>query len=163
MENDLQFYCLNVRGAGNKTKRQSIFSWLKSKGNAIIFLQECHSNLTSEEIWCNEWGNKIFFSHGQTNSKGVAILFSHKITFDIVNVKQDTDGRFLLIECNIFGENYTLVNIYAPTGDKSKEQLAFGKYLLEILESYLGNNLILAGDLNTDLDVFLGKSNVLMH
>ena len=61
-----------------------------------------------------------FFSHGQTNSKGVTILFSHKITFDIVNVKQDTDGRFLLIECNIFGENYILVNIYAPTGDKSK-------------------------------------------
>ena len=61
MENDLQFYCLNVRGAGNKTKRQSIFSWLKSKGNAIIFLQECHSDLPSEKMWCNEWGNKIFF------------------------------------------------------------------------------------------------------
>ena len=25
MDNDLQFYCLNLRGAGNKTKRQSIF------------------------------------------------------------------------------------------------------------------------------------------
>ena len=55
--------------------------------------------------------------HSQTNSNGVAILFSHKITFDIINVKQDTDGRFLIVECNIFGENYTLVNIYAPIGD----------------------------------------------
>ena len=117
MDNDLQFYCLNVRGAGNKTKRQSIFSWLKTKGNAIIFLQECHSDPSSEEIWCKEWGNKFLFMHSQTNSKGVAILFSHKITFDIINVKQDTDGRFLIVECNIFGENYTLVNIYAPIGD----------------------------------------------
>ena len=77
MENDLQFYCLNVRGAGNKTKRQSKFSWLKSKEKAIIFLQECHSDPSSEEIWCNEWGSKILFSHGQTNSKGVGnIVFT---------------------------------------------------------------------------------------
>ena len=38
--------------------------------------------------------------------------------------------------------------------------MAFGKYLLESLESYLGSNLILAGDLNTDLDDFLGKCDV---
>ena len=42
-------------------------------------------------------------------------------------------------------------------GINQKSKLAFGKYLLEILESYLGNNLILAGDLNTDLDDFFMK------
>ena len=82
------------------------------------------------------------------------------ITFDIINIKRDTDGSFLLVECKIFGENYTLINVYARTGDKSKEQLAFGKYLLDNLESYFGSNLIPAGDLNTDLDEFLGKSHV---
>ena len=90
----------------------------------------------------------------------MAILFSHTIIFDIINVKQDTDDRFLLTECNIFGENYTLMNIYAPTGDKSKKELAFGKCLLDNLESHVGSNLILAGDVNTDLDDVLGKSNV---
>ena len=65
-------------------------------------------------------GVRFFFFHGQTNSKGVAILFSHKITFNIINVKQDTNDRFLLIDCNIFRENNTLLNVYAPTEAKSK-------------------------------------------
>ena len=82
------------------------------------------------------------------------ILLLYKTTLDIINLRQNTNGTFQLIKCNIFAENYTLINIYTPTGDESKEQLAFVKYLLDNLESYLGSNLILAGDLNTDLDDF---------
>ena len=64
MDEKLKFYCLNVRGAGNKTKRQSIFSWLKSKGTGIIFLQECHNGLLPKDTWRKEWDGDIYFCHG---------------------------------------------------------------------------------------------------
>ena len=58
-------------------------------GNAIIFLQECHSDPSSEEICAKNGVVRFFILLAKQYSKGVAILFSHKITFDIINIKED--------------------------------------------------------------------------
>jgi exodeoxyribonuclease-3 len=102
------------------------------------------------------WPGQIFFSHGTTNSKGVAILLHIDLKVDIDNVVIDPNGRYLIIEGCIAENNIALCNYYAPTSDKPCEQIE----LLDILQSLLSNvhhKLILAGDMNTWLQPTLDK------
>ena len=39
------------------------------------------------------WDGTIEFSHGASNSRGVAVLISSKINFNITNIERDNDGR----------------------------------------------------------------------
>ena len=71
----------NVRGLSGETKRIAIFKWLKtSKGN-IHFLQETHSTTKCVKSWEREWDGEIIFSHGASNSRGVAILKKHRYRY----------------------------------------------------------------------------------
>ena len=52
---------------------------LRDKNKRISLIQESHSTLTNELKWQGEWGGKIYFSHGEFNAKGVAILIPQNI------------------------------------------------------------------------------------
>ena len=60
---NLSVVSLNVRGIREQTKRRSIFSYLKDQRANVYFLQETYSEPADENMWKNEWGGKIFFSH----------------------------------------------------------------------------------------------------
>ena len=70
----VKLYSLNVRGLGDNLKRRCVFDWLRNTEFEMFFLQETHSTVECEKIWSNEWGYKVFFSHGKSNSAGVCIL-----------------------------------------------------------------------------------------
>ena len=55
----------------------------------------------------NKNGEANLFSHGELNSRDVAILFTKKIkdTYEIFNVKTYQGGRYIIIECNIKNNN----------------------------------------------------------
>ena len=75
---------LNVRGIREPTKRRSIFSYLKDQKASFYFLQETYSERSDENVWRNECGGEVFFSHGSKHSRGVCILVdpSTKIKVD---------------------------------------------------------------------------------
>ena len=78
-------FTLNAKGLfSNSQKRASIFYHCMMQNAQIIFLQETHSTADIEEKWRTEWetigGGKIFFSHGDSNSKGVLIMFKKNFT-----------------------------------------------------------------------------------
>ena len=75
---------LNVRGIRDQIKRRSIFSYLKDQKANIYFLQETHSQRAHENIWRNEWGGELFFSHGTTHSKRKDNLWSLVISWTIL-------------------------------------------------------------------------------
>ena len=58
----------NVRGLGNKTKREQIFSRLKEKQFSICLLQETHSGDGTQDLWAKVCGIKSFFSGKKTNT-----------------------------------------------------------------------------------------------
>ena len=60
-----------------------------------------HAKKDIETQWRNECGGKILFSHGSSNSAGVAILIS-----------------YLIVKAYIKDKQYVLVKIYAPSKDK---------------------------------------------
>ena len=59
----------------------------------MIFLQETHSQEGSEIQWKNEWGAKIFYSHGSPNSCGVMVLIRNKLNCTVKKTVSDPSGR----------------------------------------------------------------------
>ena len=80
----VKFYFIsnNVKGLQNSLKRIKIFEYFKKKlgSDGFLFLQETHSSLA------DELKGKTF-SHGKTNSCGVAIEYTGSNKVDILHKK----------------------------------------------------------------------------
>ena len=100
-----------------------------------------------------------FYSHGESNARGVAILVSKQLPVVMSDIARDDIGHFLLLDCKIYDTRYIIVNIYAPTIDKASEQKQFGEFLLSASEKYVGLNIIIGGDFNICLDNMLPSSS----
>ena len=109
---------LNVRGLGDITKRKSIFNFLKSKRFDIYLLQEVHCTADTTNLWKQQWGGKIYMSHGTTNSRGAMILINPKMDCEVELQFTDTEGRLLGISAVINGKTYLIINVYGPNEDK---------------------------------------------
>ena len=120
-------------------------------------MQETHSVTSDEEIWQKEWGNIIYFCHGTSASRGVAILVPHNFEIFVTDLKHDSEGRLLLLDCTIEGNSFILLNIYAPTKDKVEMQNVFLSYLHSVIENYSDKNIILGGDFNVCLNPVMDK------
>ena len=89
---------LNARGIREFQKREAIFSWIKKQNADIAFLQETYSTPEIVDEWKFQWHGNIYYSHGTNHSKGVLILVSDKLQFELRSVSQDSDGRYVLID-----------------------------------------------------------------
>ena len=157
VEKLLELYSFNARGLSNELKRVSIFQWLKSKHNGIVFLQETHSTKSLENSWSRDWSGDIYYSHGSASACGVAILIPAELNTSITEIKTDNDGRILLLDIEIDDNKSILCNVYAPTRDKVKQQHDFIQKLNDMLSEYVDANIILGGDFNTYLNADLDK------
>ena len=155
----LKLISFNTRGLGDVHKRRTIFCWLKKYyAKTIILLQETHSTKNSEQTWVKEWNSSIYFSHGTSGSRGVAVLLPK--TFDktqILETFPDTEGRFLGIKLTIENSVYLLINLYAPTKDHVDDQLNFIEAVNAFLIEQPNLKILIGGDLNTTLDPEIDK------
>ena len=157
MHYNLELLSLNVNGLGDDFKRQSMFLWLKQFKSGFIFLQETHSIRDKENRWKTDWGGDVFFSHGESNKKGVAILINNKLDYKIIEKIVDPEGRFLVLNITVDDTNFLLINFYAPTKNNEGEQIEYLDKLRSILENKLDQNIILGGDFNTVLNPEVDK------
>ena len=142
---------LNVRGLRDKKKR-TLFLFLKEKQYDIIFIQETHCG-TDEDLqqWSKEWEGPAFWSKGDTNSKGTAVLLRKGSNIDVKKSLADLNGRYVIIDAEIDDELYILCNIYAP--NKGDERKLFFDQILDILRTNkIKDSLILGGDFNCTLN-----------
>ena len=150
----------NCNGIGDKNKRLKIFNYISDKiHNGFCFLQECHSTPGSVDKWTKEWGGDIFFSHGTSNSTGVAICFSKRFNMDVIKVSADNKGRILILEISCNDTKYLLINLY--NANTEADQLVTLDTLNELLD---GHDIdgechpIFGGDFNLIFDVLLDAS-----
>ena len=54
----------------------------------------------------------IFFSHGKSNSFGVAIGYCGTEDLKVVNTARDKNGRMLILDAELNGTNFLLINFY---------------------------------------------------
>ena len=152
---DIKILSFNVNGLGLERKRKALFTKLQ-KLQSIVLLQETHSTKTIETKWKIEWKSDIFYAHGTSNSRGVAILLPCNTEYKVHNIIRDEqDGRFIIMDIEIYKTRILVANIYMPTRDHELEQMA----LLKCFQNNLPEceSLIIGGDFNLYLNPFLDK------
>ena len=117
---------------------------------SLLFLQKTHSSIEDEKQWNDNVKGKIFYSHGTTNSCGVAIIaFLGSKSLEVVETKNNDQSRILMVDIQICDKELLLVNLY--NANTEKEQLDTLIKLSEMLNSipHTVNKIeILGGDFN---------------
>lgn len=116
-----------------------------------MLLQETHSTKESAQLWETEWGGKVFFSHGTSNSKGVMTLVNPNLSFKVEQCISDKNGRFIILDSFIDETRFVIVNIYAP--NDANQQMTFFKDNQDLLAAFTQENIIIVGDFNCALSV----------
>ena len=145
----------NVRGLGNKTKREQIFEWVKRNNYTVCLLQETHSGGGTHDAWQKEWGKEAFFSGTSNNSEGVGILINSKESYNILNYTEIICGRLQALEIKINENELIVINIYGPNNDDINIFSKLEKFIQENDEK----TILIDGDFNTVLDENLDKHN----
>ena len=149
----VKFITSNVRGLAEYSKRRDCFHYYCMKQYDIVFLQETHSTLAMQSVWNTQWGSKIWFSHGSSQARGVAILFSKKIDINIHNVITDSCDRYIILYVTINGKKIFLANIYAPNFDDP----IFFQTVFKDIKRFTPEYQIIAGDFNLVMDPQIDK------
>ena len=98
----------------------------------------------------------LFFSHGKTNSCGVAIGFYGSKTIEQINKISDKSGRILLVEATIDDTVFVLINIYnANTEFEQLESLSDLVSIIDKVKDIQSKNIVLGGDFNVIFDISL--------
>ena len=84
-------------------------------------LQETPSSVETEKKWIGDFKDKIYYSHGKTNSCGVLIAIYGNLNIYVKNKVHDNDGRVLILDATINGSDYLLINFY--NANTKREQL----------------------------------------
>ena len=84
----------------------------KIANDGVLFLQETHFSHDTVIKWRNDFKGELFFSHGTTNLCDVMIgqLGSNKIKVN--RIKNDNQGRILIVDADIDEETFVLINLY---------------------------------------------------
>lgn len=150
---NLQMVSWNIRGLGSVVKRGKIFKHLKSLSADIMFLQETHIKSVNQHILKCSWVSQIYQSPFTSNARGVAILFSKTVPFQLTSVVNDPNGRYLMVSGTINSFPLALLNVYGPNSDDPN----FFKKIFDLILDNNHSNIIIAGDFNCYLDPFLDR------
>ena len=88
----------------------------------------------------------MYHSNGPQKKAGVAILISDKLKFTPKTVMRDEE-RHITLKGSIQQEDLTIINIYALNVGAAK----YINQLITKVKTYLDNNTLILGDLNTAL------------
>ena len=159
--NNLKFVTNHVKGLQSTHKRLKMFEYFRNvlSPNGIIFLQETHSSINDEKNWRDEFKGELFFSHGKTNSCGVAIGYFESQQFTIESKKTENGGRILVLEAPLEDKKYIFINIYnSNTESEQMETLENLNRILNTIDYSHEKHIILGGDLNMFFDSSLETS-----
>ena len=80
----------------------------------FILLQETHWTSELETKIKSEWNGNALFSNGTNTSRGVAVLISSRLDYNVIQVSIDNDGRVLNIILDLEEQILNILNTYAP-------------------------------------------------
>ena len=148
----------NVKGTKASEKQLKLFVYLRNNinNNGFIFLQETRSLSNDEQKWKDDFGGLLFFSHGKSNSCGVAISSYGTKAFKVIHTACDKNRRILILDAELNDTNFLLINFYSSNTEP--EQLSTFSTLQKLLEKiddynkkhYFGDDLNLIFDCKFD-------------
>ena len=101
----------------------------------------------------HDWDREIFASHGTNLSRGVAVLISFRLDYNVRQIRRDSDGCVVNIFLDVEDEMINLVNVYAHSSDFQR------RIFFSDLEGFLSNVYanVIGGDFNCIADPRLDK------
>lgn len=145
----------NVNGLRNEAKRKDLFRYFKNHKLDLIFLQETHSTIQDEQKWKIEWGGQIWFNHGLSNSRGVAVLLPKRSPIKIEEISTELEGRLLILQLQIGEIQFVAANLYGPNEDNDQ----FFAQAFELIEACDDPNIMLCGDFNIAINARLDTNS----
>lgn len=156
MSQEYRIITLNVNGLQNPIKRSKLIAKMKRENQHIIFWQETHLVQTEhEKLRKLGFKNTFYSSYTKGHARGVAILISNKVTFQVSSQIADKEGRYILVKGILDSKEVTLLNVYRPPG---KDKLLIMK-IFELINAEVSGTLICGGDWNVQLHPTLDSSN----
>ena len=152
-----KIYSFNCNGLNDSKKRKDVFDYIRSKKDfQIVCLQETHWPAETEAVIRASWGYNVWLSGEDTNRNGVAILFNNNFEYKVFDVILDPHGCFIAMSLEILRKKITLINLYGPSsGDKPD----FFQKVVDCLEQFDNDSIIITGDWNCVLDTNLDVRN----
>ena len=111
----------------------------------IYCLQDTHSDSATEEQFMDDWGGKCILNSNSSASRGVAILFSATLDFEIKSIYKQNDGNLTIVKLLVSKHfEFLLVTIYGPNRDDPNFYINMKQKLLESDIS----SIVICGDWN---------------
>ena len=85
-------------------------------------------------------GREVYFNSFTSNSRGVCILISTSVAYKVIRSRKDNMGNMLILDLELEGKRFTLVDIYGPNEDSP----GFFLKIQEIIDEHV----IICGDFN---------------
>lgn len=152
----LKIFSHNVQGINSPIKRNKAFKHYKRLGANIILLQETHFSTTNHPQYFDKTYSQFYYTTFSSKARGVAIFIRNSIVFDIWELYNDVDSRFIIIKGQINDKPLTISSIYAP----NESQSIFFSTLLDIVDCHNSTHTILGGDFNLAAHPALDRSRV---
>ena len=158
---NLNFLSNNINGLKSSKKRIKMSDYFREKiaNNGTLFLQETHSSLDAVFNWRDNFKGELFFLYGTINSCGVMVGYLGSNKIKVNKIKNDNQGRILIVDADIDKETFVLINFYNENTEA--EQIETIYELDQLLCDFcLDSNkkIILAGDFNLFFDPSLEPS-----
>ena len=127
------FVSLNARFLRSSDRWQSAFNIFRRARFDIICLQETHWTADIAMQIKRDWDGEIFASHETNLSRGVAVLISSRLDYNVRQIRSNSDGRVVNILLDVEDEMINFVNVYAPSSDFQR------RIFFSDLERFLSN------------------------
>ena len=147
--NNIKLVSLNVNGTNNPVKRSKVLAKLKKEKAQVLFLQETHlPQQEHEQLKHFGFKNTFYSSYKPSQKRGVAILISNAVQFELHKEVRVKEGRYILVKGKLENAVVTLVNVYAPP--ESNKSIFKNQFDVIALETE--GILICGGDFNVVLN-----------
>lgn len=150
---DIKITSWNVRGLRKRIKLKQVINRIKQLKSKIIFLQETHLSDCELKFVKNRWPGQVIHSSYNNYARGVIILIHRSIPFQMLQIKKDPAGRYVIVQGNILSITLNLVSLYGPNENKPK---FFEDLFLTV--STLQGLYIIGGDFNCTLNPSIDRS-----
>ena len=116
-KNEVIFMLFNVRGLGQKIKREQIFTHLHTKQFNVCFLQETHSTKDVETARAANSPYNFYFSGRSSSSSGICIMIDKQTDYDFVEHIEIIPGKIQALKVKMYERNVVFINVYGPNAD----------------------------------------------
>lgn len=154
---------LNCNVARGDERWHRICTFVNEHKADVILLQEAHLDATLQNQRQHLTNTPGFFSHGEENRAGVAILFRQGFAPEEIVYKEILKAHLISVDFAYSGTKYRCINIYAPSKSKERE-VFFANTLHRTLEECKEDEVIaVVGDWNCTLDPALDRNSPEPH